>query len=237
MPRVTITVPDKTAQPYRFQLDREVVTLGRGSENDIAIDSGSVSVTHAEMHRIEGGYELRDTGSTNGIKLDGNRYETIPLRNGKNVHIGDVAFDFVLSDEEIEILAREKQSSLPPLASAAPASPAAKPAPRPASYAPAKSDGGGGVGAMLLFFVLAALAFFAGLSIRHQKETGGSLLDAIKFKYAAKAPAVVPTTPGAPAAPALVAPEPVPIPAVPEAAPAPAPVAPPEATPAPEPGQ
>ena len=52
MPRVTITVPDKNAQPYRFQMDREVVTLGRGSENDIAIESGSVSLYHAEMHRF-----------------------------------------------------------------------------------------------------------------------------------------------------------------------------------------
>ena len=60
MPRVTITVPEKNAQPYRFQLDRPVVSLGRGSENDIAIESGSVSVHHAEMRRIEGGYELRD---------------------------------------------------------------------------------------------------------------------------------------------------------------------------------
>jgi pSer/pThr/pTyr-binding forkhead associated (FHA) protein len=56
MPRVTITVPDRTPQPYRFQLDRRVVSLGRGSDNDIAIDCGSVSVRHAEMVRVDGGY-------------------------------------------------------------------------------------------------------------------------------------------------------------------------------------
>ena len=42
--------------------------MGRGSDNDIVIDSGSVSGSHAEMRRIEGGYELVDLGSTNGIK-------------------------------------------------------------------------------------------------------------------------------------------------------------------------
>ena len=109
MPRVTITVPERNAQPYRFQLDREVVSLGRGSENDIAIDSGSVSVRHAEMRRIQGGYELHDMGSTNGIKLDGVRHEIIPLRSGATVHIGDVAFDFSLSDEETRLLARESR--------------------------------------------------------------------------------------------------------------------------------
>ena len=104
MPRVTITVPDSNPQPYRFQLDRRVATLGRGSNNDIVIDCGSVSVSHAEMRRIEGGYELRDLDSTNGIKLDGERMPVIPLRSGLSVKLGDVAFDFQLSDEECEAL-------------------------------------------------------------------------------------------------------------------------------------
>ena len=101
MPRVTITVPEKTPQPYRFQIDRQSVTLGRGSENDIAIDCGSISVKHAEMLRVEGGYELRDVGSTNGIKLDGERMDVIRLRSGLGVKLGDVSFDFLLSDEEL----------------------------------------------------------------------------------------------------------------------------------------
>ena len=183
MPRVTITVPEKNAQPYRFQLDREVVTLGRGSENDIAIDSGSVSVKHAEMRRIGGGYELHDVGSTNGIKLDGVRLEVVPLRSGATVRIGDVAFDFTLSEEEIDSLAKEKSAGGSPITreSELPPPPAApKPAPRP-SYAPAPS-GGSGFGATFLFVLLAVIAFYAGLAIRHQKETGKSLFDAIKAK-------------------------------------------------------
>ncbi|MES2440418.1 MAG: FHA domain-containing protein [Verrucomicrobiota bacterium] len=192
MPRVTITVPEKNAQPYRFQLDREVVTLGRGSENDIAIESGSVSVNHAEMRRIEGGYELVDVGSTNGIKLDGERYEVIPLRNGATVRIGDVAFDFMLTDEEREALAREKptepspitrEPELPPLAE--------KPMPRRSTYVPVKS-GGSGFGAMLTFLILAVAAFFAGLYFRYQKETGGNLIEAIKVHSAAKVSPAVP---------------------------------------------
>ena len=63
MPRVTITVPDRNPQPYRFQLDRQAVNMGRGSDNDIVIEDGSVSVRHAVMERIEGGYQLRDLGT------------------------------------------------------------------------------------------------------------------------------------------------------------------------------
>ena len=185
MPRVTITVPEKNAQPDRFQLDRQVVTLGRGSENDIAIDSGSVSVKHAEMRRIKGGYELHDVGSTNGIKLDGNRLEIIPLRSGGSVRIGDVAFDFTLSEEEIDALSQEKTTENSPVTREADQPPAPKPPQRPA-YAPAPS-GGSSFGATFVFVLLAVLAFYAGLEIRHQKETGKPLYQAIQAKKAAEA--------------------------------------------------
>ncbi len=185
MPRVTITVPEKNAQPYRFQLDREVVSLGRGIENDIAIDSGSVSVRHAEMRRIDGGYELRDVGSTNGIKLDGERHEVIPLRSGATVKIGDVSFDFVLSDEEREALARERPSE-PSAITREPELPPMKPLPQRTSYAPVPSSGGTGAGAMLLFVILAAAALLAGLAVRYHNETGGNLIKAVKAHRAAK---------------------------------------------------
>ena len=121
MPRVTITVADRTPQPYRFQLDRMKVNLGRGSENDIVVDCGSVSVRHAVMERIEGGYQLRDLGSTNGIKLEGIQREIIPLRHGLSVKIGDVAFDFTLTEEEREALAREKPPEESPIVREEPA--------------------------------------------------------------------------------------------------------------------
>lgn len=193
MPRVTITVPEKNAQPYRFQLDREVVSLGRGAENDIAIDCGSVSVNHAEMRRIEGGYELRDVGSTNGIKLDGERHEVIPLRSGATVKIGDVSFDFLLSEEEREALARERPSEPSPILRE-PELSGMKPLPKRVSQVPAPS-GGSGFGAILLFIILAAAAFCAGLAIRFEKETRGNLLEAVKAHKAVRMAPAVPVTP------------------------------------------
>lgn len=178
MPRVTITVPGKNAQPYRFQLDRQVVTLGRGSENDIAIDCGSVSVKHAEMHRVEGGYELRDLGSTNGTKLDGDRRELIRLRSGLSVKLGDVAFDFLLTDEEREALSHEKPEEEYPIDLPAAAQDAQDPDQNPETEAAS----GGVFGMALLVLILATAAFFAGMAIRFQKETGDSLIDALKAR-------------------------------------------------------
>ncbi len=186
MPRVTITVPEKNAQPYRFQLDRQVVTLGRGSENDIAIECGSVSVNHAEMHRISGGYELRDAGSTNGIKLDGTRRDVIPLRNGATVKLGDVAFDFLLSDEELSALAREKPDQESPITREPEESPSKSAADKIAKQREAyvtTTSSGIGFGAVLMFLILAAAAFFAGMAIRHQKETGRSLIQDMRHKF------------------------------------------------------
>jgi pSer/pThr/pTyr-binding forkhead associated (FHA) protein len=192
MPRVTITVPERNPQPYRFQLDRTSVSLGRGSDNDIPIDCGSVSVKHAEMRRVEGGYELRDLGSTNGLKVDGERESVVELHSGMTVKLGDVAFDFQLSDEELEALASENLAADEDGPQDEPDSPA-RPSARPAA-GPALEGGGGGFGMIVLFLILAAAAFFAGMAVRYQKDTGGSLIDAIKAKNE-KSPVVKPADP------------------------------------------
>jgi pSer/pThr/pTyr-binding forkhead associated (FHA) protein len=186
MPRVTLTVPDRNPQPYRFLLDRMKVHIGRGSDNDIVVDCGSVSVRHAVMERIEGGYQLRDLGSTNGIKLEGKMREVIPLRHGLSVKIGDVAFDFTLTDEEREALAREKPPEESPIVredeldAPAPRKAAPRPAPQRQLASTQQPSAAASFFMTLLFLVLAAAAFFVGLSVRHQKETGNSLIQSMK---------------------------------------------------------
>lgn len=222
MPRVTITAPDSNAQPYRFQLDREVVTFGRGSENDIVLESGSVSTNHAEMRRIIGGYELHDVGSTNGLKLDGVRHLYVPLYHGSTVFLGDVAFDFSLTDEEQELLASELPASpgvvyVPPPDAPVATQPmghaAVQPRPIPKRQViRVEQDSGGGFMMAVLLIFFAAVAFGAGLVIRHQKDTGGSLVEHIKAKRAGEVKPVAPQgeAPAPAPAPAPVAPMPVP---------------------------
>jgi len=186
MPRVTITVPDRNPQPYRFQLDRQAVNMGRGSDNDIVIEDGSVSVRHAVMERIEGGYQLRDLGSTNGIKLDGQVMPIIPLRHGLSVRIGDVAFDFTLSDDERDALSREKPQLESPIIKESPLDVPKRAVGGPVRPAPAvaarqviyetQPSASASFFMTLFFLILAVAAFCMGLSIRHRKETGRSLM-------------------------------------------------------------
>ena len=108
MPRVAITVPGKNSQPYRFQLDRKKVTIGRSSESDIIIDCPSISSLHCTMERVDGGYILRDRHSTNGITLEDEEMAVIDLRNDSAILVGDVKFDYTLSDEELDDLDDEE---------------------------------------------------------------------------------------------------------------------------------
>lgn len=208
MPRVIITLPDQTPQPYRFQLDRQSVQLGRGSENDIAINCGSVSVRHAVMERIEGGYQIRDLDSTNGTKLDGSRLPVIALRDGLSVKLGDVSFDFSLTDEEKAALAREKPAVESNITAEDPATVKPRSAPdrgpirRPSPQVQVPSSNPVQSFLMtIVFLILAALAFWIGLSIRHEKETKNSLLKSITDKGKTAEPAT-PAAPADPAAPA-----------------------------------
>jgi len=183
MPRVTITVPDKNSQPYRFALDRKKVTLGRSSDNDIVIDCPSVSVEHAVMERLDGGYRLRDLGSTNGTKLDGKARDQIELLDGLSVKLGDVDFDFKLTDEEHSVLRAERGGEDSPIvreeevevvkdrpAERARAS-RRRPEPAPPVRVAPPPSGGAGFLYALLMIVLTLGAFIAGMSIRYSQDT------------------------------------------------------------------
>lgn len=206
MPRVAITIPGKNSQPYRFQLDRKKVTIGRSSDNDIIIDCPSVSSLHCTMERVDGGYILRDRHSTNGITLDDDEMAVIDLRNDSDVRVGDVKFEYTLSDEELDELDDEDFTPLSKKASDAteahesdespkksnkkkPKTKVAAAPPRthspPPVLASTNQDSGALYGIALL--VCGLLAFYAGLDHKYsgkQRDAGRegefSLLSDIK---------------------------------------------------------
>ncbi|BDS06428.1 hypothetical protein NT6N_14680 [Oceaniferula spumae] len=108
MPRINVSQPHKDQQPYRFDMKRMRVMIGRSSSNDITIEHRSVSKDHCFIDRMKGGFVLRDNGSTNGIKYKGRREEFITLTNGMEIEIGDVPVEFTLTDEECDQLTEER---------------------------------------------------------------------------------------------------------------------------------
>ena len=71
------------------------VVLGRSREADIVIQDPNVSRRHAELRREDGGWQIVDLGSTNGIKVNGRRVNNQPLRQGDQITIGvtDLTFE------------------------------------------------------------------------------------------------------------------------------------------------
>jgi Protein of unknown function (DUF3662)/FHA domain len=71
------------------------VVVGRSREADIVLADPNVSRRHAELRRDEGGWQVVDLGSTNGIKVNGRRVGQAGLSPGDQITIGvtDLTFE------------------------------------------------------------------------------------------------------------------------------------------------
>src|SRR5262245_11101848 len=72
----------------RFLLDHDLTTSGRHPDSDIFLDDVTVSRRHAEFHRGQNAFTVRDVGSLNGTYVNRERVESATLNNGDEVQIG-----------------------------------------------------------------------------------------------------------------------------------------------------
>lgn len=66
-------------------LVQDVMTIGRRQTCDIQLDFANISGTHAELSYKNGVWHIRDAGSTNGIKVNGERTLNRRLRPGDEI--------------------------------------------------------------------------------------------------------------------------------------------------------
>ena len=71
----------------RFAVERNA-TLGRDPSNDIAIPDPAVSLVHSQVYFEDGRAFIKDLGSTNGIRVNGQRVIIRQLQDGDGVGIG-----------------------------------------------------------------------------------------------------------------------------------------------------
>lgn len=73
-----------------YELNKDVVTLGRDITNDIVINDPEVSRHHLRFTRGADGYTIEDLGSTNGTFINGQRVSAPrPLNNGDMLGLGE----------------------------------------------------------------------------------------------------------------------------------------------------
>jgi HEAT repeat protein len=81
-----------------YELHQEVVRIGRIPSSDLFLGDPTVGRVHAEIVRLEeGAYGVRDTGSANGVVLNGQRLQGSairPLQNGDQICLGEVVLVF-----------------------------------------------------------------------------------------------------------------------------------------------
>ena len=68
-------------------LDGPTASLGRSRECDCVLDDPNVSRRHAELRRgIAGDWQIVDLGSTNGVKVNGRRVDSLAARARRRGH-------------------------------------------------------------------------------------------------------------------------------------------------------
>lgn len=78
-----------------YQLDKEVLTIGRKSENDIHLDNLAVSSNHAKVLTILNDSFIEDLGSTNGTFVGDHKVSKHGLQNGESITIGKHQLKYV----------------------------------------------------------------------------------------------------------------------------------------------
>src|SRR2546425_8282716 len=72
-----------------IMLDKPILLIGRHPECDIQIDSRKISRRHCCIAQVANYLVIRDLGSTNGIRINGNRVSEGKLEPGDEVTIGN----------------------------------------------------------------------------------------------------------------------------------------------------
>lgn len=77
-----------------FELSRKKLTIGRTTDNEIVLDSTSVSRVHAVLKQTAKGWFIEDNISKNGIWVNGIAIKKALLRPGDVVQIGEFVFRY-----------------------------------------------------------------------------------------------------------------------------------------------
>jgi hypothetical protein len=77
-----------------IDLNRDVTTIGSVAGNTVLLTDTGVSRKHVGIKKVEGGYELADLGSTNGVYVNGEKVARRKLEVGDVIRVGTTEMVF-----------------------------------------------------------------------------------------------------------------------------------------------
>lgn len=97
--RLGIVRIEEGKEPGRvYEIRKDSLSIGRSRESDVFLEDLAVSRLHASIINMgNGNYALRDEGSANGTKVNGqtvNKYQPFPLKEGDKIQLGQTVLVF-----------------------------------------------------------------------------------------------------------------------------------------------
>ncbi len=93
-----------------IELVREVTVVGRKDDCDLRLDHKSVSKFHCVLVKTEDTLLVRDLGSTNGTRVNGQRVRRATLRSNDHLSIANLPFKVQVSSGKGEPAANINQN-------------------------------------------------------------------------------------------------------------------------------
>jgi len=94
----------EAANPVTYNLEEDVITIGRSKENNIVLKNIKSSRRHARIERIGATYQITDLGSGNGTKVNGKKIDFHTLKKGDEIKIGDAIITLKSIDEGVDAM-------------------------------------------------------------------------------------------------------------------------------------
>ncbi|MEA2698255.1 MAG: pilus assembly protein CpaF, partial [Myxococcales bacterium] len=87
---IKLTITEKGGEPRSLTFDKDEVSIGRVSGNDIVLPKGNISKRHSRLVVKDGALELVDLKSTNGTYVNGRKIgEPAAISNADRIQVGD----------------------------------------------------------------------------------------------------------------------------------------------------
>src|SRR5215813_9232362 len=87
---IKLTITEKGGEPKALSFDKDEISIGRVSGNDIVLPKGNVSKRHTRLAVRSGQVEISDLKSTNGTYVNGRKIgDPMMLSGTDRVYVGD----------------------------------------------------------------------------------------------------------------------------------------------------